>query len=138
MVGEENPKEEVVEDTILLKDEETIINQDLSLAIHEIEALCNLALAYIKMTSGTILPSLKRIKSEIYAMLQISFIDDLTLLSQQGNDNMTLLLPPPTVQVPQPTTRSSGHTQSSNASRSNAGSAFNRNNNLCSDNRNRN
>ena len=69
MVEEKNSKEEVVEDTILLKDEETIINQDLSLAIHEIEVLGNLALARIKMTSGAILSSLKRIESEIYAML---------------------------------------------------------------------
>ena len=69
MVEEENSKEEVVEDTILLEDEETIINQDLSLTIHKIEALSNLAMARIKMTSGTILPSLKRIESGIYAML---------------------------------------------------------------------
>ena len=69
MVEEENSKEEVVEDTILLEDEETIINQDLSLAIHEIEALGNLTLVHIKMTSGIILPSLKRIESRIYVML---------------------------------------------------------------------
>ena len=69
MAKEEDSKEEVAEDITLPEDEETTNNQDLSLVIHVIEALNNLALARIKIMSGTILSSLKRIESRIYAML---------------------------------------------------------------------